>query len=73
LLKVPTASSPREFDYLLNPQHKDFGKVHLPPPKKFRFDASLNASVSSQLSDRESSKVELEARCVYQFMLRYLA
>lgn len=43
LLKVPSAIIPSEFNYLLNPQHKDFGKLHIAAPMKFRFDPRLKA------------------------------
>ena len=43
LLKVPSAIIPSEFNYLLNPQHKDFGKLHISAPVKFRFDPRLQA------------------------------
>ena len=41
LLKVPSAIIPSEYNYLLNPQHKDFGKLNISAPVKFRFDPRL--------------------------------
>jgi RES domain-containing protein len=38
---MPSAIIPSEFNYLLNPQHKDFGKLHIAPPVAFRFDPRL--------------------------------
>ena len=43
LLKVPSAIIPTEFNYLLNPQHKDFGKLRNAQPVGFRFDPRLKA------------------------------
>jgi RES domain-containing protein len=41
LLRVPSAIIPSEFNYLLNPQHRDVGKLKFAPPEKFRFDPRL--------------------------------
>ena len=41
LLKIPSAIIPTEFNYLLNPQHKDFPKLRITSPVKFRFDPRL--------------------------------
>lgn len=41
LLKIPSAIIPTEFNYLLNPQHKDFPKLQFASPIKFRFDPRL--------------------------------
>lgn len=41
LLRVPSAIIPTEFNYLLNPQHKDFSKVSIAQPEKFYFDPRL--------------------------------
>jgi RES domain-containing protein len=41
LLRVPSAIIPTEFNYLLNPQHKDFSKVSIAPATEFRFDPRL--------------------------------
>jgi RES domain-containing protein len=43
LLRVPSAIIPSEFNYLLNPQHRDFGKLRIALPEKFRFDPRLKA------------------------------
>ena len=43
LLQVPSAIIPSECNYLLNPQHKDFVKLRIAPPEKFRFDPRLQA------------------------------
>ncbi len=41
LLKIPSAIIPTEFNYLLNPQHKDFPKLRFSSSVKFRFDPRL--------------------------------
>jgi RES domain-containing protein len=40
-LKVPSAIIPREFNYLLNPQHPDFGALGIHPQEPFEFDERL--------------------------------
>ncbi len=40
-LAVPSVLVPQEFNYLLNPQHKDFSHVVIGKPEKFPFDARL--------------------------------
>ena len=41
LLEVPSAIIPSEFNYLINPNHKDFAKLMIAPPVAFRFDSRL--------------------------------
>jgi len=41
LLKVPSVVMPEEFNYLINPLHKDFHKVKIKETKLFRFDERL--------------------------------
>jgi hypothetical protein len=41
LLKVPSVVIPEEFNYLINPLHKDFHKVKIKETKLFRFDERL--------------------------------
>jgi len=38
VLKVPSAVVQGDFNYLLNPYHKDFGKIKIVEIKKFPFD-----------------------------------
>lgn len=40
-LKVPSAVVPEEFNYLLNPNHADFGKVEIVNSETFVFDKRL--------------------------------
>jgi RES domain-containing protein len=44
-LKVPSAVIPVEFNYVLNPLHKDFGKIEMAEPLSFPFDKRLFGSV----------------------------
>ena len=41
LLQVPSAVVKTEFNYLINPLHKDFKKIKLVSSKKFEFDSRL--------------------------------
>jgi RES domain-containing protein len=41
LLKVPSVVIPEEFNFLINPLHKDFHKVKIKVTKLFRFDERL--------------------------------
>jgi RES domain-containing protein len=40
-LRVPSAITPGEFNYLLNPEHPDFAKLTLGRPEPFHFDPRL--------------------------------
>ena len=40
-LKVPSAVIPVEFNYVLNPHHKDFGKIEIAEPLSLAFDKRL--------------------------------
>jgi RES domain-containing protein len=40
-LKVPSAVIPVEFNYVLNPLHKDFEKIEIAEPLSFPFDKRL--------------------------------
>lgn len=41
VLRVPSAIVPAEFNYLLNPAHRDFAKVAIGKPSRFEFDRRL--------------------------------
>ncbi len=41
ILQIPSSVIPEENNYLINPEHKDFGKVKLLTSEKFRFDGRL--------------------------------
>lgn len=41
LLRVPSAVVPRQFNYLLNPEHPDRAKLSVGEPEPFRFDPRL--------------------------------
>jgi len=41
VLKVPSAVVPGDFNYLINPFHKDFHKVKIAKTEKFDFDGRL--------------------------------
>jgi RES domain-containing protein len=41
VLKVPSAVVPIEFNFLANPLHADFAKIHIGAPISLRFDARL--------------------------------
>ena len=40
-LRVPSSVIPAEFNYLLNPKHKDFGKIEIGKLLPFQYDARL--------------------------------
>jgi RES domain-containing protein len=40
-LKVPSAVVDGDWNVLLNPKHRDFGKVKIGPAKPFRFDERM--------------------------------
>ena len=40
-LRVPSVVVPMEFNYLLNPRHRDFARVTIGPPMPFPFDPRL--------------------------------
>jgi RES domain-containing protein len=44
VLKVPSAIVTEEWNYLLNPLHKDFGKLRLSTPAMFSFDRRVARS-----------------------------
>ncbi len=41
VLRVPSATIPTEYNYLLNPAHPDFAKVTIERPKPFELDPRL--------------------------------
>lgn len=41
VLKVPSAVIPVEFNYVLNPRHKDFSKIEIAEPVSLAFDKRL--------------------------------
>ena len=41
VLRVPSALVPPETNFLLNPRHKDFPRLHIGKPMPFRFDSRL--------------------------------
>jgi RES domain-containing protein len=41
VLRVPSAVTLGEFNYVLNPLHPDFSKLRIGPPDAFNFDARL--------------------------------
>ncbi len=41
VLRVPSVLIPEEYNYLLNPNHKDFSRIHVAAPRKFAFDPRL--------------------------------
>jgi RES domain-containing protein len=43
VLRVPSTIIPAEFNYLINPRHPDFTKVHFGKPSPFQFDPRLAA------------------------------
>jgi RES domain-containing protein len=43
VLAVPSAIIPEEINYLLNPQHSDYGRIKIHSPKAFHFDARLKS------------------------------
>lgn len=47
VLRVPSAIVTEEWNYLLNPEHPDFGKISFTSPKPFRFDRRLAGTRNS--------------------------
>ena len=45
VLKVPSAIVDREYNYLLNPAHPDFSKIHVLDVTSFNFDSRLKMDV----------------------------
>ncbi|MBI1747075.1 MAG: RES domain-containing protein [Acidobacteria bacterium] len=43
VLRVPSGLVPGENNFLLNPRHKDFPKLHIGKPLPFRFDLRLTS------------------------------
>lgn len=43
ILRVPSALVPDEANWLLNPDHPDFGRVRIHPPEPFAYDARFFA------------------------------
>jgi RES domain-containing protein len=41
LLRVPSAVSPTEWNWLLNPAHRDFARIRVSAPAPFAFDTRL--------------------------------
>jgi RES domain-containing protein len=41
ILAVPSAVIPAEWNYLLNPAHRDFKRIRLHKPAAFRFDVRM--------------------------------
>jgi hypothetical protein len=41
VLRVPSAVIPAEYNFLLNLSHKDFEKLRIGKPQRFRFDRRL--------------------------------
>ena len=41
VLRVPSAVVPSEFNYVLNPEHPDFGKITIEAPERFYFDPRM--------------------------------
>lgn len=46
VLKLPSAVVPKEFNYLLNPAHPDFGKISIGKPQVFNADPRLGPLAS---------------------------
>jgi RES domain-containing protein len=44
VLRVPSVLVPAEHNYLINPDHSDFGKISMTLPQPFRFDRRLKSS-----------------------------
>ena len=41
VLRVPSVLVPKSWNYLLNPAHRDFKKIHISDPMPFVFDARM--------------------------------
>ena len=48
LLSVPSALVPTERNYLLNPKHPDFSRLHIGAPQKFKFDPRFFTKAQSK-------------------------
>jgi RES domain-containing protein len=46
VLQVPSAVVPGEHNYLLNPRHRDFGRLRIGDPEPFAFDERLGVGSS---------------------------
>jgi len=44
VLSVPSVVVPREFNYVINPAHPEFGRIHVGEPMDFVFDVRLGNS-----------------------------
>src|SRR4029453_6229080 len=53
--RVPSAIVPRQDNYLLNPAHKDFGKVKIAKPEPFEFDLRLLPRLPRSRASRSGS------------------
>jgi len=43
-MKIPSVRSPTEFNYLINPLHKDHSKIKIVENKSLDFDSRLKCS-----------------------------
>lgn len=50
VLVVPSAVIAREFNYLLNPRHPDFGRIRFLTPEEFRFDDRLRRVAQKRIN-----------------------
>jgi RES domain-containing protein len=41
VLALPSAISPADTNFLLNPEHRDFKRIHIAPPVDYEFDPRL--------------------------------
>jgi RES domain-containing protein len=41
VLALPSAISPADTNFLLNPEHPDFKQIHIAPPVDYEFDPRL--------------------------------
>lgn len=48
VLQVPSAVIPAECNFLLNPSHKNFGKLHIGKSRRFQFDPRLTRHGSAR-------------------------
>lgn len=56
ILKFPSAIVPVEFNYLINPEHRDF-KLNLEPPMSFKFDQRMWKSLPSEYRNFDVNEV----------------
>ena len=47
VLQVPSAVVPREHNFLVNPRHRDFGRLAIGDPEPFEFDERLTGELIS--------------------------